>query len=409
MTSIAEPLRGELVTPFRVGVLGVVLGMTAFWIALPPVHERSLLGPVILATLAFVAGVYAARKGEVRAGWGAIVIGGLGLGLGYLATRSSVANLEIVFTWSSLIAAMFVFATPLTYGALGGIFSERSGIVNIGLEGMMLMGAFWGIWGADKTGSWVTGVLIGMLSGGLLGFLHGVFSIHLRADQIIGGTAINLLALGITGYAFIQIYGSQNIPAGVSQVPRLNLRFLAHIPPDSAGDFLYGAFGRLSLMIWISFVFVVATHVVLFRTPLGLRLRSCGEHPRAADTVGIGVYGMRYFAVVLSGMLAGIGGAFLSVAVVGTFNENMTGGRGFIALAAVIAGNWRPFGSLFFACLFGFSTALAFQLGDTYSDSVAGLDVLVQMLPYLLTLIIVAGVIGKSFPPASVGRPYTKQ
>jgi len=251
--------------------------------------------------------------------------------------------------------------------------------------------------------------LIGMLSGGLLGFLHGIFSIHLRADQIIGGTAINLLALGITGYAFIQVYGSQTIPAGVSEVPLLKLSFLDHIPPGGLGDFLFGAFGRLSVMIWISFLLVVLTHVVLFRTPLGLRLRSCGEHPRAADTVGIGVYGMRYFAVTLSGMLAGIGGAFLSVAVISSFNENMTGGRGFIALAAVIAGNWRPFGAFFFACLFGFSTALAFRLGDAYRDSVAGLDVLAQMLPYVLTLIIVAGVIGKSFPPAAVGRPYTKQ
>jgi general nucleoside transport system permease protein len=409
MTSIAEPVRASIVTPFRIGVAGVVLGALSFWVALPPLHTRTLVAPALLAAAAVVAGTYAAWQGEVRAGWGAIVVGGLGVGLGFLATRSSVENLEIVFTWSSLIAAMFVFATPLIYASLGGIFSERSGIVNIGLEGMMLMGAFWGIWGADATGSWITGVLIGMLAGGALGLVHAFFSIHLRADQIIGGTAVNLLALGITGYGFVQLYGSENIPAGVSQIPRLDLAFLAHIPPEALGDFLYGAFGRLSLMIWIGFVCVALAHVVIFKTPLGLRLRSCGEHPRAADTVGISVYGMRYFAVVLSGMLAAAGGAFLSVGVISSFNENMTGGRGFIALAAVIAGNWRPFGALFFACLFGFSTALAFRLGDAYRDSVAGLDVLSQMLPYVITLIIVAGVIGKSFPPAAVGRPYTKQ
>jgi len=409
MTSIAEPVRASVVTPFRIGVAGIALGALAFWVALPPLHTRNLVAPALLAAAAAVAGAYAAWQGEVRAGWGAIVIGGLGLGLAYLATRSSVDNLEIVFTWSSLIAAMFVFATPLIYGALGGIFSERSGIVNIGIEGMMLMGAFWGIWGADKTGSWITGVLIGMVSGGLIALVHAFFSINLRADQIISGTAIYFLSLGITGYAFIQLYGDQNIPAGVSQIPRLNLSFLQHVPPDALGDFLYGAFGRLSVMIWIGLLCVVITHVVIFKTPLGLRLRSCGEHPRAADTVGISVYGMRYFAVTLSGMLAAAGGAFLSVGVVSSFNEGMTGGRGFIALAAVIAGNWRPFGSLFFACLFGFSTALAFRLGDAYRDSVAGLDVLVQMLPYVITLIIVAGVIGKSFPPAAVGRPYTKQ
>ena len=409
MTSIAEPVRASIVTPFRIGVAGVALGALSFWVALPPLHTRTLVAPALLAAAAVVAGTYAAWQGEARSGWGAIVVGGLGVGLAFLATRSSVENLEIVFTWSSLIAAMFVFATPLIYASLGGIFSERSGIVNIGLEGMMLMGAFWGIWGADATGSWITGVLIGMLAGGALGLVHAFFSIHLRADQIIGGTAVNLLALGITGYGFVQLYGSENIPAGVSQIPRLNLAFLAHIPPESLGDFLYGAFGRLSLMIWIGFVCVGLAHVVIFKTPLGLRLRSCGEHPRAADTVGISVYGMRYFAVVLSGMLAAAGGAFLSVGVISSFNENMTGGRGFIALAAVIAGNWRPFGALFFACLFGFSTALAFRLGDAYRDSVAGLDVLSQMLPYVITLIIVAGVIGKSFPPAAVGRPYTKQ
>ena len=407
MSTFAERLSDPLVTPKRVGIVGIVSGMLAFWVALPPIHARSVVAPLILAALGAAAGVYAARAGEVRVGWGAIVIGFLGLGAAYLATRSNVESLEIVFTWNTLIASMLVFACPLMYASLGGIFSERSGVVNIGLEGMMLMGAFWGIWGADRTGNWVTGVLIGMAAGGLLGVLHAFFSVHLRADQIIGGTAINLLALGITGYAFIQIYGDQNIPAGVSQVPRLQMRFLDDIPV--VGDFLYGAFGRLSVMIWIGLLFVIIAHILLFKTPLGLRLRSVGEHPRAADTVGISVYGMRYFGVTLSGILAGAGGAFLSVGVISGFNENMTAGRGFIALAAVIAGNWRPFGSLFFACLFGFSTALAFRLGDAYRDSVAGLDVLAQMLPYVLTLIIVAGVIGKSIPPAAVGRPYTKQ
>lgn len=409
MSTIAARWSGPIVTSARVGVVGLVLGTAAFWVALPPIHARSLVVPFVLAALGAAAGAYAARKGSVRVGWSAIVLGGLGLGLAYLATRSSVEHLETVFTWSSLIAAMFVFATPLVYAAIGGIFSERSGVVNIGLEGMMLMGAFWGIWGADKTGSWITGVLIGMASGAVLGLVHAFFSVHLRADQIVGGTAINLLAIGITGYAFIQLYGSENIPAGVSEIPRLKLSFLERIPPQSLGDFLFGAFGRLSVMIWIGFLLVLVAHAVLFKTPLGLRIRSCGEHPRAADTVGISVYGLRYLSVTLSGVLAAAGGAFLSVGVVSTFNEGMTAGRGFIALAAVILGNWRPFGAFGAALLFGASTALAFRLGDAYRDSVAGMDVLAQMLPYLLTLIAVAGVIGRSIPPAAVGRPYVKQ
>jgi general nucleoside transport system permease protein len=409
VTSVALRMQSVSLTATHLAVLGLLLGIFAFYVALPPIDARSPFWPVLFGVLGAAAGLAGWRLGAVRAGWSAVVVGVLGAALGYLATRSSIEDLESVFAWPSLIAAMFVFATPLVYAALGGIFSERSGVVNIGLEGMMLMGAFWGIWGADVTGSWITGVLIGMAAGGSFGLLHAIFSIHLRADQIVGGTAVNLLALGVTGYAFVQLYGSENIPAGVSTIPRIELNFLDRIPPDSLGNFLFGAFGRLSVMIWIGFLLVLVVHVVLFKTPIGLRIRACGEHPRAADTVGISVYGVRYAAVTLSGALAGAGGAFLSVGVVSSFNENMTAGRGFIALAAVIFGAWRPLGSFAAACLFGFSTALAFRLGDAYRDSVAGIDVLAQMLPYVLTLIAVAGVIGRSIPPAAVGRPYTKQ
>lgn len=409
MIAVAERARGWSLTATHLAVVGLLCGGLAFFVALPPIAARSPLWPVLFGGVAAVIGLVAWRGGSIRGGWSAVVVGVLGAVLGYLATRSSVEHLEIVFTWSSLIAAMFVFATPLIYAATGGIFSERSGIVNIGLEGMMLMGCFWGIWGADKTGSWITGVLIAMSAGAVLGLVHAFFCVHLRADQIVVGTAIWLLSIGVSGYFFIELYGDQNIPAGVSEIPRLDLSFLQSIPPDALGDFLFGAFGRLSVMIWIGFLIVALAHVVLFKTPIGLRIRACGEHPRAADTVGLSVYGIRYGAVTLSGMLAAAGGAFLSVGVVSTFNENMTAGRGFIALACVIFGNWRPFGAFGAACLFGFSTALAFRLGDAYRDTVAGMDVLAQMLPYLLTLIVVAGVIGKSIPPAAVGRPYTKQ
>jgi simple sugar transport system permease protein len=409
MTTYAARIQSFSPTAGHLALLGVVLGLFAFYVALPPIDARSPAWPLLFGALGAAAGLRAWRLGSVRGGSSAVVVGVLCAALGYLATRSSVANLEIVFAWPSLIAAMFVFATPLVYAAIGGIFSERSGVVNIGLEGMMLMGAFWGIWGADTTGSWITGVLIGMAAGGSFGLLHAIFSIHLRADQIVGGTAVNLLAIGVTGYAFVQLYGSENIPAGVSDIPRVQLDFLDSIPPDSLGNFLFGAFGRLSLMIWMGFLLVAISHIVLFKTPIGLRIRSVGEHPRAADTVGISVYGVRYASVTLSGVLAGAGGAFLSVGVVSAFNEGMTAGRGFIALAAVIFGAWRPLGSFGAACLFGFSTALAFRLGDAYRESIAGIEVLAQMLPYVLTLFAVAGVIGRSIPPAAVGRPYTKQ
>jgi simple sugar transport system permease protein len=298
-----------------------------------------------------------------------------------------------------LFASMLRYATPLIFGALGGMFSERSGVVNVGLEGMMLMGAFFGIMAADKLDSWFLGLVVGILSGGAMGLLHAIWSVHLRADQIISGFAINFLALGLTGYLFIDIYGQEGTPTDIPSIPNVRLAFLDGVP------FIGDIFGNLNLMIWIALILVPLSWLVLFKTPLGLRIRAVGEHPRAADTVGIDVYRIRYGAVIASGMLAAAGGAFLSIGFVNSFNENMTAGRGFIALAAVIFGNWRPFGAAAACLLFGFSSALAQRLPE-YSDSAA---VLFQALPYVLTLIAVAGVIGRSVPPAADGRPYQKQ
>jgi simple sugar transport system permease protein len=272
--------------------------------------------------------------------------------------------------------------------------------VNIGLEGMMLMGAFWAVYGADKTGSWVLGLGIGLLSGGLLAAVLAVFAIHLRADQIVIGVAINFLALGITGYFFVELYHSENVPANIPTIPRVTIPFVEDMP------YLGDAIGNLNLMIWLAVLLVFATYIVIFKTPIGLRIRACGEHPRAADTVGIDVYATRYGAVILSGVLAAAGGAFLSIGFGGgTFTDNMIAGRGFIALAALIFGNWRPFGAAAAALLFGLCTAIAYRL-DVYSGSAA---TLFQTLPYILTLIAVVGVIGRSVPPAADGKPYVRQ
>jgi simple sugar transport system permease protein len=400
------------VSAHALAVCGLCLDVLALWIALPPVHARAVVWPLALGALGAAAGVLAARRGAARAGWSAVALGIGAAALGDLATHSGVSNLQNVFTWSTLIASALVFTTPLAYAAIGGMISERSGVVNIGLEGMMLMGCFFGIYGADKTNSWVLGVLLGMLSGGMLALVYAFFAIHLRANQIVGGTAINFLALGITGYFFVDLYQGQNIPAGVPRIPDVNLSFLGHLPPHlgwfDLGSFLNGAIGHLNLMIWLSFAVVVLSYLVLWHTPFGLRHRACGEHPRAADTMGVNVYAYRYSAVVFSGLLAAAGGAYLAVGFVGTFNENMTAGRGFIALAAMIFGNWRPFGAFRAAFLFGLSTAIAFRM-QTYSESLPGIDVLIQTLPYVLTLIAVAGVIGRSRMPAADGTPYEKQ
>jgi simple sugar transport system permease protein len=242
--------------------------------------------------------------------------------------------------------------------------------------------------------------MIAMAAGGLLALIHAAWAIHLRADQIVSGTAINFLALGITGFMFIDVYGSSGTPdlSSAESIPDVTI--------SSGTSFLAQAFGQLNLMIWISFAVLVLAYFLMFRTPLGLRIRAVGEHPKAADTVGISVYGIRYGAVVLSGMLAAMGGAYLSIGFVHSFNENMTAGRGFIALAALIFGKWRPFGAFSAALLFGFSSALAQRLGASYGDIYG---TLFNTLPYVLTLIAVAGLIGRSIPPAAVGRPYQKQ
>jgi general nucleoside transport system permease protein len=396
--SVDRVLRSRLLEPASIGTLGILLGIFAFIVTIPPLTSRTLTWSLLAGVLAILCGVVSLSRGATRAGWGAVAAGVLGMLLAELATRSSVGNLDQVFT-ASLIASMLVFATPLTFAAIGGMFSERSGVVNIGLEGMMLMGAFWGIWGANKTDSWELGVLIAMASGGLLALVHAFFAIHLRADQIVGGTAVNFLALGITGYFFVQLYHGENVPTGIPQIPTVNLA------KSGSHSFWANSFGHLNLMIWVAIILVPLSYVVMFKTPVGLRIRACGEHPRAADTVGINVYLVRYLSVVLSGMLAAAGGAYLTVGYLNTFNENVTAGRGFIALAALIFGNWRPFGAFGAALLFGFSTALAFRL-PVYSESAA---TLFQALPYVLTLIAVAGVIGRTVPPAAVGRPYKKQ
>jgi general nucleoside transport system permease protein len=386
-------------TPRDIARAGMVLGVLAFFLTLPPVHTQAKVVPLLVGLLAVACGIWSVSRGAGRVAWGAVALGVIGIGLGILATRSSASNLDQVVVWGPLIGSTLAWATPLAYAAVGGMINERSGVINIGLEGMMLAGAFFSCLGADKFGSWEMGLVTAAVAGAGFALLYAFFAIHLRADQIVGGTAINFLALGVTGYFFIQIYGENGTPGNLPRVPDVN------IPGLKNHTFLGDAIGSLNLMIWGSFALLIIAWLVLFRTPVGLRLRAVGEHPRAADTVGISVYRTRYIAVIISGILASLGGAYLAIGFVGSFNEGMTNGRGFIALAAVIFGNWRPFGAYAAAVLFGASTALSFRLA-TYSDSAA---VIFQALPYVLTLIAVAGVIGRSIPPASVGRPYTKQ
>jgi simple sugar transport system permease protein len=387
------------VTPRRIAVGGIVLAALAWFITLPPIVARTLVPSVILAVGAVAAGVYAATRDERRFGITAAALGVVAVIISAAMTGSSPHGVRSVFAWGALISSMLVFATPLLYAALGGIVCERSGVINVGLEGMMLTGAFFGIYGSDVGHSWVIGCLIAAVAGGLLALLHAWFSIHLRANQVVSGMAINFLALGITGYFFVAHYGTNGTPPNVPQIPNVTLPLVGHL------GFIGVGIGSVNLLTWLGLLLVPALAWFLFRTRWGLRTRAVGEKPRAADTVGLPVLAIRYVAVVVSGMLAALGGAYLSFGFGDSFSNNMTEGRGFIALAAVIFGKWNPFGALLATLLFGFSTALAYRL-PALSGTLA---TLFQALPYVLTLIAVAGWIGRSRGPAAAGIPYVKE
>jgi len=289
-------------------------------------------------------------------------------------------------------------SVPLILGAMSGILCERTGIINIGIEGMMLAGAFAAFVAKTSTNHWplmnslLFGVAIALAVGGAMGWLHALFSIRYRMDQIISGTVLIILAAGISAYLFDRNavaegkFGAIPLP-GLSQIPVLG-EVLFTNPP----------------LTYATLVLVVVIHIALFYTKWGLRSRACGEHPRAADTVGINVNRFRYINTIIGGMLAGLAGGFLVLEAVGQFQEGMTAGRGFISLAAMIFGNWMPFGAMGAAMLFGYTQALQNEL------LLAGVTTVprqfVSMIPYVVTIIAVSGFVGRVRPPAAEGKVY---
>jgi len=297
-----------------------------------------------------------------------------------------------------LFAAALRMATPIAYGALGGIFSERAGIVNIGLEGMMLTGAFAGVTVSFFSGNPWLGVLAAILVGGLQGLLHGVITVRFAGNQIISGTGINIFALGFTAYMSQILWGSRGASESVQGLPDIRIPLLADIP--IIGDII----GTHTPLVYLMIIITVISYIVLFKTPLGLRIRAVGERPDAADATGIDVYKTKYLCVILSGMLAGLGGAFLSLGHLSLFAWGMTGGRGFIALAAMIFGKWMPFGAFGASVMFGFADALQMRL------QALGLlpPQIILTIPYILTVAVLAGVVGRAIPPSNY-KPYLKE
>lgn len=371
----------------------------------------------------------------------------------------------------SLFTLAIVKATPLVYGALCGILGERSGVINIGIEGMMLIGAFMAFMGSALFDQWtgskyppnvalIIGLLTGVAGSALVAALHAVLSIHYKIDQVISGTVINLLAAGITDYA-ANVYIDPSHLSGVGVFPAIPIPILSRIPVIGKIFFSHQP------MIYLMFALVFFLQYAIFHTPWGLRMRSIGEHPRAADTVGIDVNRMRYINIMLAGVLAGLGGAFLVLESVGRFQKLMTAGRGFIALAVMIFGRWTPVGAFAAALLFGFAEALGvrLQFGDInhlyavviiigvilvavggfrlvrrfagrqrtiqpYAPTAAilllGSGILIAanqiefppvvipieflgLLPYVLTILVLTGFVRRAVGPAAIGRPYEKQ
>ncbi len=285
-------------------------------------------------------------------------------------------------------------STPLVLGALCGLLCERSGVINIGIEGQMLFGAFIGFLANVYTGNLIMAIVAALLAGALSGLLLAYMSVSLKMDQIIAGTVLNILALGVTGYFYQQGLTTQG------KLPTVPLGPLADLP--LVGPVLFSN----PPITYATLLLVMVVHYVLFYTRWGLRTRAVGEKPRAADTLGINVYKVRYWNVIIGGMLAGLAGGFLTLEAVGTFERNMTNGRGFIALAVLIFGKWTPFGAWGGALLFGFAIAAQTQL--QLSGAVDIPHQFIGMLPYVLTILVLAGFIGRSRPPAASGIPYEK-
>ncbi len=282
-----------------------------------------------------------------------------------------------------MIFSTIRLATPLLLAALGGLFAERSGVINIALEGLMLGGAFTAATVTFYTGSPWIGLLAAMGGGVLIAAIHAVACIQFKADQVVTGTAINILMLAVPTLVCGALFGTTG---STPQIPRSSLM------PNAP--------------IVVAFALVPAIAYLLYRTPFGLRLRAVGENPEAADTAGVSVYGIRYAAVLVSGALAAIGGAYLSIGQSSLFTRNMTAGRGFIALAALIFGKWRPVQTMLACLLFGFADAAAIQMQGVIPYVRVEY---IQIIPYVLTMIVLAGFIGASRAPRALGRPYEKE
>jgi simple sugar transport system permease protein len=390
-------LAGFTVFVFAAGSEGsttFVLSRPTDSIALPDLTvSGTTVGYVVAAILAFLG----AQQWMRGFGSKTNLVLAIGLGLfafSFLAWAASGESLSLLGMFQEAIKR----AVPITFGAMSGVLCERTGIINIGIEGMLLAGAFTGAVAGSTLGAW-PGILLAALVGVVLAALLAVLTIKYRVDQIIAGVVINILVLGLTSFYTSQIL-VENPQLNDAPIMRAwEIPLLADIP------FLGPVLFAQNVFVYAMYLLVVISAFALFRTKWGLRTRAVGEKPRAADTVGINVFSMKYMNVLIGGFVAGFGGAYFTIGSVGRFDENMTAGRGFIGLAAMIFGRWHPVGALSAALVFGFADSLQVKLGilDTPIPSE-----FLAMAPYIVTIVVVAGLVGRSRPPSDYSA-YVKE
>ncbi len=379
--------------------LGLNTPRSIEWVKLPDLVLPVLPTVWVLGLITIGLGGYQALRGFQKTGWLLGVVS-----LAFLSTFLVWAARAGSFSLIGILSASLQLATPILLGALSGVLCERAGVVNIAIEGMMLGAAFTSVLVANVTGDIMLGLAAALATGALLAAWHAVMAIEFKMDQIISGTVINIFATGLTNFLnqrVMQVYQNLN--------NEMTFPYISQVFPDLAKIPIVGPllFDQTPI-VWLALILLVVIQVALFRTRWGLRTRAVGEHPRAADTLGINVFRVRYTNVILGGMVAGLGGAYFTLGSVGRFDKQMTNGRGFIALAAMIFGNWTPVGSFASSLIFGFTDALQVKLQILIGKVNIPSEFLL-MLPYIVTMVVLAGVVGRVMMPAADGQPYKKQ
>ncbi len=374
---------------------GMNLGDTA--IQIPDLALPVLPSLYILILVCVFLGAWQLARGGIRStGWIVVVIA-----FSFVAAFLIWATKGSSFNLVGMLNGTVGRAVPIALAAMCGVISERAAVVNIAIEGIMLMAALTAVVSATIAQSLLVGLLVGIITGGVIAAVHAVLVIRFRVDQIVSGVAINIFATGITSFI-----SSRYLEANIDQLnnsgtfPVISIPLLSKIP--IIGPILF----QNSPFVYMTLVLVVLLHILLFYTPWGLRTRAVGEHPKAADTLGINVYLMRYVNVIIGGMIAGLGGAYFTVGSVGRFDQDMTAGKGFIGLAAMIFGKWTPIGGFLSSLLFGFADSLQVKMQIL---QVPIPSEFLAMAPYIVTIIVLTGVVGRAIPPAADGSPYEKQ